>query len=366
LADGDGLFLRTGDLGVIDQGHLFVTGRLKDVIILRGRNYYPQDIERTVERCHAALRPNAGAAVSVEANGEESLAIIHEVDRAYRDIDLSEVVRAIRRAVSDEHEVHPHAIVLIRHASLPVTTSGKVQRSLARRLYLAGELNVLEEWIAPQQGAAISRNGGYVNGNGHPRAAGRKNGVRHQGANGHPAPTRVNGANGRSAAIGSGHLGNGNGNGKPASHNGHAAAGKIARIQFDHFPLTTEEMDRLAERIEKWILDWMVEHAAIAPGEIDRHRPFAEYGMDSLTAVELSHQLEEWLGVELTAVVAWNYPTPHKISQYLARTVGGAETAAPDAHDSAEDSADDDFERLLAEIENLSESEAQDALSRDP
>jgi acyl-CoA synthetase (AMP-forming)/AMP-acid ligase II/acyl carrier protein len=416
LEGGDGPYLRTGDLGFLLQGKLYVTGRLKDVIILRGRNHYPQDIERTVECCHEALRPNAGVAVAIEVHGEESLVVIQEVDRGHRDADLSEIIRRIRRAVSDEHEIQPHAIVLIRHASLPVTTSGKVQRSLARRLYLAGELKVLQEWVAPQYGAVAFRNsstfhaathenghghahapgngkaslnGRHVNGKGHANGHSQGNGHLHANGNGH-----VNGnGNGKKHVNGSGN-GHVNGNGHSAAKgphrgmasaagNGHAHASTedgahgaaavngaakrstISRIQFEHFPLAAEEIDRLAERIERWILDWMIEHAAVSAAEIDRHKPFAEYGMDSLTAVELSHQLEEWLGVELTAVIAWNYPTPHKISQYLARTVGGVDTAEATIDSPQESASRDDFERLLAEIENLSESEAQDALARD-
>jgi acyl carrier protein len=294
--------------------------------------------------------------------------------------------------VADEHEILPHAVVLIRHASLPVTTSGKVQRSLARRLYIAGELKVLEEWVAPQNGAVPRgasehrrpNSSGHVNGNGKPHFDhSLGNGRSHGNGNGNG---KVNG-NGRHAGNGRHRLKNAVEQGRPhgesangasqpvptngavkgpAAVNGHARRKKISRIDFDHFPLSAEEIDRLAEQIEKWILDWMIEHAAVSAAEIDRHKPFAEYGMDSLTAVELSHQLEEWLGVELTAVIAWNYPTPHKISQYLARTVGGAETAETAVNDSSGESASgDDFERLLAEIENLSESEAQDALSRD-
>lgn len=427
--DGAGRYLRTGDLGVFEDGRLYVTGRLKDVIIIRGRNHYPQDIERTVERSHAALRPSAGVAVAIDVHGEEALVVIQEVDRAHRDLDLNEVTRCIRRAIADEHEINPHAIVLIRHASLPITTSGKVQRSFARRLYLAGDLKVLEEWVAPQFGAAVARNGNgavgengkrHGNGNGKHQSNGKHNGhVKvngngkhngngHNSGNGHRASEdRLNGAHANGNVVarvnGESHSGNGNGtaaksgtNGVPTNGasgngkvhpsrvngghaakqnghsgngvpvNGHARGSKIERIHFDHFPLAADEIDRLAERIEKWILDWLVEHAAVSPSEIDRRKPFAEYGMDSLTAVELSHQLEEWLGVELTAVVAWNYPTPQKISQFLARTVGGAETAEPEAAASPQEpAAQDDFERLLAEIENLSESEAEDALSRD-
>jgi amino acid adenylation domain-containing protein len=151
-ADGDGPFLRTGDLGFLgDSGELFVTGRSKDLIILRGRNHYPQDIELTVERAHAALRPGCGAAFAVaprEGDGDERLVVVQEVRREQRDEDPAEVVAAIRRAVADEHEVQVDAVVLLRPATIPKTTSGKIQRALCRSRYLEGTLEELASWRA--------------------------------------------------------------------------------------------------------------------------------------------------------------------------------------------------------------------------
>ena len=101
---GEGLFLRTGDLGFLVNGELFVTGRLKDLIIIRGRNHYPQDIELTVEKSHPVLRPNSGAAFTVEIEGEERLAIAQEVERRYlRTLDVDEVAFAIRQTVVENH-----------------------------------------------------------------------------------------------------------------------------------------------------------------------------------------------------------------------------------------------------------------------
>jgi amino acid adenylation domain-containing protein len=144
LAGGDGPFLRTGDLGVL-EGHLFVTGRIKDLIILRGRNHYPQDIELTAERSHPDIHPGGGAAFSVEIAGEERLVLVQEVERR-RDQDLDGIADAVRRAVAEEHEVQPYEVVLVRSGTVPKTSSGKVQRHAARARYLAGvagELAVL-------------------------------------------------------------------------------------------------------------------------------------------------------------------------------------------------------------------------------
>jgi len=142
LADGDGPFLRTGDLGFLDDGQLFVTGRLKDLIILRGRNVYPQDVERAAQASHAALVPGGGAAFPVEVDGEERLVVAHEISRG-RVREAPAALAAVARAVADETEAQPHEVVLLRIGSLPKTSSGKVQRRACRAAYEADELTVV-------------------------------------------------------------------------------------------------------------------------------------------------------------------------------------------------------------------------------
>jgi acyl-CoA synthetase (AMP-forming)/AMP-acid ligase II len=146
IAGEDGAWLRSGDLGFLDaKGQLFITGRIKDLIIIRGMNHYPQDIELTVERAHPALTRNGGAVFSVpDERGEETLVVVQEVERTARNrIDPDEITGLIREAVTEEHEVFARHIVLIRPQTLPKTTSGKVQRSLARKLWLEGRLDYL-------------------------------------------------------------------------------------------------------------------------------------------------------------------------------------------------------------------------------
>lgn len=143
---GEGPFLRTGDLGFLNDTELFVTGRLKDLIIIRGRNHYPQDIEFTVEKSHPALRVGCGAAFSVDMEGEERLVVVHEVERSHlRSLRTDEVMDAIRQTVSDQHELHVHAIVLIKPFSIPKTSSGKVQRHLCRAGFLQDDLRVVAQ-----------------------------------------------------------------------------------------------------------------------------------------------------------------------------------------------------------------------------
>jgi acyl-CoA synthetase (AMP-forming)/AMP-acid ligase II len=147
LADGSGPFLRTGDLGAFDNGELFVTGRAKDVIIIRGRNLYPQDIERTSQQSHEAV--DLGAAFAVEVDGHEQLVVVHQVAREHRRNDMTPVLRAIRAAIVEEHDVDPCQIVLLRPGGVPLTSSGKVQRSRCRELLEANELEQLASWSQP-------------------------------------------------------------------------------------------------------------------------------------------------------------------------------------------------------------------------
>jgi amino acid adenylation domain-containing protein/non-ribosomal peptide synthase protein (TIGR01720 family) len=146
--DEKGRFLRTGDLGFIRDGELFVTGRLKDLIIIRGRNHYPQDIERAVQQCHASLKPDGGAAFSVEINGEERLVVVQEIETRCKP-EAPAVIEAIREVIAEEFEIQPAAVLLIKSRTLPKTSSGKVRRAACREGFLANSLRVIAEWRAP-------------------------------------------------------------------------------------------------------------------------------------------------------------------------------------------------------------------------
>lgn len=137
LADGTGPFLRTGDLGFKDGDELFITGRRKDLLIIRGRNLYPQDIELTLDRTREqlpAVRPGCGAAASLAFDGEERLIVFQEVDPK-RDpaFDAARAVSVIRDAITRDHEVSPQAVYLLKKGSLPKTSSGKVMRAACRK-----------------------------------------------------------------------------------------------------------------------------------------------------------------------------------------------------------------------------------------
>ena len=301
LSGGEGPYLRTGDLGFLDGEQLFITGRLKDMIIVRGRNHYPQDIEWAVSQSHAALQPNAGAAFSVSTDSGEAVVVVHEINRNHRNDDMNAVVRAIRHVLVDEQEIDPLAICLLRPGGLPLTTSGKVQRSLCRQRYQEGQLKVLHEWTNPA----------------------------------HKSP---------------------DGEGK--------ASAKTDKKKTSKLIHSFGNVDRLTERIEIWLLDWLVDRAGVPQEEIRRDRPFAEYGLDSLTAVELSHDLEEWLGLELTPVLAWNYPTAARLSRYLAQQVAGEVTIETESPTAGGLHTVSEFERLLTQIEGMSEQQIEQALAQ--
>lgn len=151
-SDSHGPFLRTGDLGFTERGRLFVTGRLKDVLIVRGVKHYPQDLELTAEHAHPALRPGCCAAFAVDNGTEERIAIIAELDprecRAAERPDLGAIVIAIRMAIASAHHVSLFSVSLVEAGTLPKTTSGKLQRYLCREALLHGSLDPVASWDA--------------------------------------------------------------------------------------------------------------------------------------------------------------------------------------------------------------------------
>lgn len=140
-AAGTDSFLRTGDLGCLHDGELFVTGRLKELMIIRGRNHYASDVEATVAACHPAFRSTWGAAFTVEAGHQTQLVVVQEVARGWlRRLEPDPVVRAIRQQVSQKHGLRVETVVLVKPGSIPKTSSGKVQRDRCRSQFLAGQL----------------------------------------------------------------------------------------------------------------------------------------------------------------------------------------------------------------------------------
>ena len=139
-SDGSGPFLRTGDMAFEHEGEIFISGRLKEMIIIRGQNYYPQDIENLLQLTSPVLREDSGAAFAADVDGREVLVLAQEVERtALRNLDVDALCATIRSAVADGFDLQVHAIVLIKPATLPKTSSGKIQRRLCRQIFQSGE-----------------------------------------------------------------------------------------------------------------------------------------------------------------------------------------------------------------------------------
>ncbi len=138
------------------DGQLFVTGRLKDLIIIRGRNYYPQDIELTAESSHPALRPGCGAAFSVTCDDEEHLVVLHET-RQDDSHDAAQIVAAIRQAIKRSHGIGPRAISLVQARAIIKTSSGKIARRACREAFETRGMQSVLEWTDPQYAPLRSR-----------------------------------------------------------------------------------------------------------------------------------------------------------------------------------------------------------------
>jgi acyl-CoA synthetase (AMP-forming)/AMP-acid ligase II len=145
--EGATRYLRTGDLGFIKDGELYITGRIKDLIIIRGTNHYPQDIEWTVQQTSEAMRPDYGACFSIIEDGEEQLVVVQEIERTQQQsLDADELIAEIRQAISEAHELQVYAVALVKSGNVLKTSSGKIQRQKCKASFLAGDLEVLTDW----------------------------------------------------------------------------------------------------------------------------------------------------------------------------------------------------------------------------
>ncbi|MCM2373548.1 AMP-binding protein [Aporhodopirellula aestuarii] len=252
-AENAGEFLRTGDLGFMHDGNLYVTGRCKDVIILRGRNYYPQDIEATVQQALGSEVVRC-VALATDAFVGDAMSVVIEVPRQTDESVMPEMVRRVRRWIIDEHEIDARQVVLTRPCVIPVTTSGKVKRAECRRLLESDEIETRYQWMRSI-------------------------------------------INDDSLAT--------------------ILPGLPERVDETTIKTATSQ-------IQTWLMAWLVARCGAAADQITSETPFAEHGLDSMAAVELSGELDDWLGVELNPVVASNYPTPAELAKYLAEEMRGA------------------------------------------
>ncbi|WP_017328303.1 type I polyketide synthase [Synechococcus sp. PCC 7336] len=261
LADtGEGPFLRTGDLGFLHRGELFVTGRLKTTIVIRGRNYYPHDIESLVQASHAAFRLGCGAALGTSGPDGEQLVVVQEVERtALRSLDAETAISAARQAIAETFDLALAAIVLLKPGSIPKTSSGKIQHHLCREYFLSDRLEPIAQWQCSSK----------------------------------------------------------------EDVNGSVAAHPVDIEQLSNTHGSQSSQARSKQSIQTWIVERVARQVGESARSISVDTPLAHYGSSSVDAVMLSGELSEWLDVELSPTLAYNYPTIASLSDYLADIVCG-------------------------------------------
>ena len=277
----EGPFLRTGDLGFWQNNELFVTGRLKDVIIIRGRNYYPQDIELTVEKSHPAIRSSCSAAFSVEIAGKEQLVIVSEIERSYlRKLNAKEAIEAIRREVSQQHELQVYAVSLIKTASIPKTSSGKIQRSACKKQFLNANLNTIADWcLNPRNKQKFVKLEAEID-----LLTSELQGIKQQ-------------------------------------HNN--------LVNLRDYSKQPAKPELNTETIQHWLISQLAKRLSLATSQIEIDRPISSYGLDSVEAVNLAGELEEFVGRRFCPTLLWDYPTIKALICHLAQKTESAVISTP-------------------------------------
>ncbi|MFC5718663.1 aminotransferase class I/II-fold pyridoxal phosphate-dependent enzyme [Streptomyces gamaensis] len=328
--------LRSGDLGFLRDGELYVVGRTKDIVIVQGRNFFPHDIELTAEKASTAVRAGSGAAFGLATAQGEQLALAYEIQGGG---EPSAVLAALRTAIAEEHQVAPHTIVLLRRSTVPKTTSGKIQRQACRRALDGLAFEVLAASVARDETPARE-----------PVPLARRR--EHVPA----AVTRVLAAATAASDI----------QGRSFTELGisYPALLECVRELEDEFgvPVAVGELlvrphtDTLVElllaeqppqaaatatagtetEIAVWLRARIADRLGLDPQAVDARLPFTSLGLDSRQAVAVTRELAAHLGRELSPTLVFDHPTVDALAARLARpdrtgTPARRHRAAPDA-----------------------------------
>ncbi len=332
--DSEGGFLRTGDLGYVDgTGEVFVTGRLKDLIIIAGRNFYPQDIELTVEKSHPSLSAGTAAAFSVDAGRQERLAVVVAVQRQFRrNLAVDEVFASIRRSVAEEHDLQVFGIALLQPSGVPKTSSGKIQRRLSREMYLQGAFSTVG-WQAPITADTECGRQGDERLDKETRRRGDKDKrrdtadkeTRRQGDERLDTETRRQGdkEKGRDTAD---------------TEQRQTAAARVTANSIMGPSGSDGDQTRITEaELARWLRQEVARRCGLALAQVDPTQPFSSFGFGSLEAVSLAGALEAWLGETVPATLVYDQPSIAAVGRWwasreatTAEAAGKPSLAAPD------------------------------------
>ena len=267
-AESDASCLRTGDLGFVDDGELFITGRRKELIIVRGRNLFPHDLERAVQALDPALVRGGGAAFGFDEGHGEQVVLVQEFDKRMGS-DPEALVATMPDAILSEFGVSPYAVVLIKRGQLPKTSSGKIKRRAVRDAWLAGDFTTTAVWPATRAPAS------------YPDPPPRRVAPILP-----PAPVRT----------------------PTVDANRNAPADPATRAG---------QQSHDTRSVTRFLVQALADRLGLAIEDIDPRASLAQYGADSLVLAELAEELEQWLGQPLPTTITYDNPSIAELAQAI-------------------------------------------------
>ncbi len=291
-SDDEGPFLRSGDLGCFIDGNLYISARYKDMIILNGKNFYPQDIERSAESAHPAIRLGCSAAFGIEQNSREQLVLLCELDpKKCSETELPSIIAAVRQSVHQEQGASLASVAFYKPYTLFKTSSGKIQRRQCRKAFLESAITPITSWTVPGKTIAKATEAKHKDGN-------------------------------IMAIIGD-----------------HLVRQQELLVEFaEQLQQSMKQLDILMQpyqapvkapaviatptriAISQWLKTYLCNELELNTDALSDQTPFADLGLDSAQALELCASLSDWLGREISATQLWSCPNIGDLSAQLAST----------------------------------------------